>query len=60
MPGRRPLEWSRGRHDLRARFGLGEEQSDEEIVEEELDGDDVAVIPRESWDVVGAMLETCG
>lgn len=52
MPGRRQLEWSRGRHDLRARFELGEEESDEAIVAEELDGEDVAVLPRETWEVV--------
>jgi hypothetical protein len=49
LPGRRQLTWSRGRHDLRAAAGLEEELSDEELVEVDLDGEDVAVIPRESW-----------
>lgn len=49
--GRRQLTWSTGRHDLRAGV-LEEEQTDDEIVAEDLEGEDVAVIPPESWRVV--------
>jgi hypothetical protein len=49
--GRKMLTWSTGRHDLRAGV-LEEEQTDEEIVAEDLEGQDVAVLPRESWTVV--------
>ena len=50
--GRRQLTWSRGRHDLRAGAHLEAEKTDEEIADEELQGEDVAVIPSESWRVV--------
>lgn len=50
--GRRQLTWSNGRHDLRAAAQLEPEQTDEEIAAEQLDGEDVAVIPRESWRAV--------
>lgn len=49
--GRKQLTWSTGRHDLRAGV-LEEEQTDEEIMAEELEGEDVAVLPRETWRVV--------
>ena len=50
--GRKQLTWSQGRHDLRAGAHLEPEKSDEEIADEELQGEDVAVIPSESWRVV--------
>jgi hypothetical protein len=52
ITGRRQLTWSRGRHDLRAGAQLDPEKSDEEIADEELQGEDVAVVPAESWRVV--------
>jgi hypothetical protein len=50
--GRKQLTWSTGRHDLRPAARLEPERSDEKLVEEELDGQDVAVIPAESWRIV--------
>jgi hypothetical protein len=47
--GRRQMEWSRGRRDLREWAGLGAEQTDEEIAEEELTGDDLVLLAPESW-----------
>ena len=44
--GRRQLTWSQGLRDL---AGLGEEQTDEEIAEETIEGDDVLVFTRETW-----------
>jgi hypothetical protein len=52
VKGRKQMNWSQGDYDLRKGAQLGEEQSDEQVVEEELDGQDVAVIPRESWPAV--------
>ncbi|MBP2365195.1 hypothetical protein [Pseudonocardia parietis] len=50
MAGRKVLTWSTGRHDLRKAAGLDAERSDEEIAEDDdLDGEDVAVLPRETW-----------
>ncbi|WP_445942253.1 protein rep [Pseudonocardia sp. T1-2H] len=46
---RRQLTWSRA---LRDWAGLHREKSDDEIVSEDRHGDDVLVIPRESWDRV--------
>lgn len=44
--GRRQLTWSRG---LRDWAGLHVERTDEEIVAQDMRGDDVLVIPSESW-----------
>ena len=54
MAGRRQLTWSRGRWDIRAAAGLEEEQTEEEIVAEELEGEAVAVIPGAVVAVRGA------
>lgn len=47
--GRRQIGWSRG---LRERFGIGQEQSDEELAAEELSNEShtVVVITRAGWD----------
>jgi len=47
--GRRQMEWSRGRRDLRQWAGLGAEQTDEEIAEEELTGEDLVLLAPDSW-----------
>lgn len=47
--GRRQLTWSQG---LRELAGLGEEQTDEEIAAEEVEGDDVLVFTRDTWAVI--------
>jgi len=47
--GRRQLTWSLGKHDLRKLAGLGSEQSDEEIAEEDLQGEEVIALPRPTW-----------
>lgn len=53
MRGAQMLTWSRGEHDLRKKAGLGEEQTDEQIVEGEGANDrTVALVPGEVWDVV--------
>lgn len=52
MTGRKQLTWSQKAYDLRAAVGLAEEKTDEEIVDEELGGEDVAILPRETWKVV--------
>jgi len=44
--GRRQLTWSLGAHDLRKLAGLGAEQSDEEVAEEDLAGEDVIALPH--------------
>jgi hypothetical protein len=44
--GRRQLTWSQG---LREMAELDEEQSDEEIAEEVLDGDDLVILPGDTW-----------
>lgn len=46
---RRQLTWSTGRHDLRTLAGLGREQSDTEIAEQDMGGDDVLALPAETW-----------
>lgn len=47
--GRRQLTWSLGDHDLRRWAGLGAEETDEEIAETDLGGDDVLAIPGPVW-----------
>src|SRR3954453_24101977 len=47
--GRRQLTWSLGTHDLRKLAGLGAEQSDEEVAEEDLQGEDLIALPRPTW-----------
>ncbi|WP_433506759.1 protein rep [Pseudonocardia halophobica] len=49
--GRRQLTWSR---DLRAWAGLHREATDEEIVSEDLHGDDVLALEPQSWPLVRA------
>jgi hypothetical protein len=49
--GRRQLTWSLGAHDLRKLADL-EEQSDEEIAEEDLAGEDTIALPRPTWDAL--------
>jgi Replication protein len=50
--GRRQLTWSLGEHDLRKLAGLGVEQSDEEVAEEDLQGEDVIALPHPTWKVL--------
>lgn len=53
MRGRKQMNWSQGQWSLRAGAGLDvEELDDEQVVDEELQGQDVAVIPVESWPTV--------
>jgi hypothetical protein len=47
--GRRQLTWSLGDHDLRKLADLGAQQSDEDVAEEELQGEDVIALPRPTW-----------
>lgn len=47
--GRRQLEWSRGARSLRAFAELGEEQSDQEVAEEDLDADERVGLTPETW-----------
>jgi hypothetical protein len=55
MAGRQQITWSKGRWSLRAAAGLDEEQqTEEEIVAEELQGEDVAILPRQSCDAEGS------
>jgi hypothetical protein len=51
MKGARQLTWSRELGQL-AKALCGEDLTDQEIAESELEGEDVAVIPRDSWVVV--------
>ena len=51
-PHRKQLTWNSGRHNLRASAQLDPERSDDEIVADELDGEDVAVLAAESWRAV--------
>ena len=44
--GRKQLTWSQGLRDL---AGLGKEQEDEEIVEEDQEGDDLLYLDRDGW-----------
>jgi len=50
--GRRQLTWSLGEHDLRKLADLGQEQTDEDIAEEELHGEDVIALPRPTWEAL--------
>jgi hypothetical protein len=50
--GRRQLTWSMGDHDLRKLADLGEEQTDEEVAEEELQGEDTIALPRPTWEAL--------
>jgi hypothetical protein len=51
--GRRQLTWSRSLRELRRELTEGEsDKSDEEIAEEDLQGEDIAVLPRPSWDAI--------
>lgn len=50
--GRRQLTWSQRHHDLRNGVDIEDEQTDEEIAAQDLDGENVAVLPRETWPVV--------
>src|SRR3954466_9585575 len=50
--GRRQLTWSLGAHDLRKLAGLGAEQSDEEVAEEDLAGEDVIALPHPTWEAL--------
>jgi hypothetical protein len=50
--GRRQLTWSLGKHDLRKIAGLGSEQSDEEVADEELLGEDVIALPHPTWEAL--------
>lgn len=47
--GRRQLEWSRGSRSLRSFAELGEEDSDEEVAAEDLDGDEHLGLTPETW-----------
>jgi Replication protein len=49
--GRRQLTWSLGVHDLRKLADL-EEQSDEEIAEEDLAGENTIALPRPTWEAL--------
>lgn len=49
MHGRRQMNWSRGAYDLRKNAQLAEAQSEEELVQDELEGEGVAVIANQSW-----------
>jgi hypothetical protein len=57
MKGRRQLTWSTGRFDLRKGAKLDDERTDEEIAQDDLQGEDVAVLPRESWRILGPARE---
>lgn len=53
ITGRRQLTWSQRAHDLRTGVAdVDPDRSDEEIAAEDLQGEDVAVIPPESWRAV--------
>jgi hypothetical protein len=47
--GRRQLTWSQG---IRDRYGVGPEQSDQEIAAEDVGSDDLIKLPAETWEVV--------
>lgn len=63
MHGRKQMNWSQRDYDLRKGAELDEEQSDEAVVVEDLEGEDVAVIPVHSWRRVepraGELLAVC-
>jgi hypothetical protein len=50
--GKRQLTWSLGIHDLRKLADLGSDQSDEEIADEDLAGEDVIALPHSTWDAL--------
>jgi hypothetical protein len=50
--GRRQLTWSLGEHDLRKIADLRAEQSDEEIAEEDLAGEDTIALPHPTWEAL--------
>jgi hypothetical protein len=50
--GKRQLTWSLGVHDLRKLADLGSEQSDEEIADEDLQGEDLIALPHPTWEVL--------
>ena len=47
--GRKQITWSTGRRDLRRLAGLGREQSDEEVADEEVDADERVALAAEAW-----------
>jgi hypothetical protein len=49
--GKRQLTWSLGVHDLRKLADLGE-QTDEEIAEEHLAGEDLIALPHSTWEAL--------
>lgn len=49
---RRQLTWSQGSRDLRRWAGLTREQTDEELAQHELGGDDVLALPADTWEQV--------
>jgi hypothetical protein len=49
--GKRQLTWSLGVHDLRKLAGVGE-QTDEEIAEEDLAGEDTIALPHPTWEAL--------
>src|SRR4051812_23358040 len=50
--GRRQLTWSLGVHDLRKLAELEDQLTDEEIVEEDLAGEDTIALPCPTWEVL--------
>lgn len=53
ITGRKQLTWSQRAHDLRTGVpDVDPDRSDEEIAAEDLQGEDVAVIPTQSWPAV--------
>lgn len=57
--GRRQLTWSTGRRDLRALAGLGREESDEEIAEEDQEADVRIALTSETWGWLVASGNAC-
>jgi hypothetical protein len=47
--GRRQLEWSRGERSLRSFAELGKNQTDEEVADETLDGDERLALAPMTW-----------
>lgn len=52
--GRRQLTWSQG---IRARFGVGQEQTDQEVAAEDQGSDDLIALPAETWRAVRDVAE---
>jgi hypothetical protein len=50
--GRRQLTWSLGEHDLRKLADLGSEESDAEVAEEDLQGEDLIALPHPTWEAL--------